>query len=185
MALDDERAAERVARVETLLDQVESAADPAIRDTAVALLRALLDLYGEGLARIVAAARRTGAPALDVELASDELVSHLLLLHGLHPLDLPTRIGRAVDTVRDRLGGAEPHLVSVDGAVARLLLPAGRGCRGGASALRTTLEEAIRGAAPEIEHVEFDEATPAPAVIPIESLRRRAADGDPDARASR
>jgi hypothetical protein len=125
----------------------------------------------------VAATTRTGAQPLDVALASDELISHLLLLHGLHPQDLPTRVGRAVDAVRHRLGGADPQLLSVDGGVARLLLRNGRGCSAAAS--RTTLEEAIRHAAPEIEHVEVEEAAPAPAVIPLDSLRRRVAGGDP------
>ena len=62
--MDDSEARERVARVEALLDEVEALADPAARDTALELVQALLDLYGEGLDRIVdhVAAGDDGAP---------------------------------------------------------------------------------------------------------------------------
>ena len=68
--------------VEALLDRLEALADPAAREAATATVQALLALYGEGLGRIV---ERVG-PAQARALAEDELVAHLLLLHGLHPV---------------------------------------------------------------------------------------------------
>ena len=79
-----DEARERVARVEALLDDLEALADPAARETALELVQALLELYGEGLARIVAPSQ-SATTAAGAALAGDELVSHLLLLHGLHP----------------------------------------------------------------------------------------------------
>ena len=62
--------------------------------------QALLDLYGEGLARIVDVAVATTAAAA---LADDELVAHLLLLHGLHPVPVEERVRGALDEVRPYL----------------------------------------------------------------------------------
>jgi hypothetical protein len=68
---------ERVARVERLLEEVDERGEE--------LVQALLDMYGEGLRRILA---RTD-PAVLVE---DELLSELLLLHDLHPVPLDARV---------------------------------------------------------------------------------------------
>ena len=74
-----------IEQVEALLDRVE-AFPPEQRDVTTELVQALLDMYGEGLARIVA------ADSVPVE---DELVAHLLLLHGLHPVPVVRRDRRA------------------------------------------------------------------------------------------
>ena len=52
--MDDLQARELVARVDALLEEVEGFADPAARDKTTELVGALLDLYGDGLARLVA-----------------------------------------------------------------------------------------------------------------------------------
>ena len=60
------------------------------------LAGALMDLYGEGLERIMA--------ALDDEtrgrLAEDGVVASLLLMHGLIPVPLEERVREALDSVR-------------------------------------------------------------------------------------
>ena len=65
------------------------------------LVRLLVGLYGDGLTHIVGALREegeAGAETLD-RLTGDPLVESLLLLHGLHPLDVDARIQRALDRV--------------------------------------------------------------------------------------
>ena len=44
---------ELIGRVEGLLEELETLADPAARDVALETVQAVLELYGEGLARIV------------------------------------------------------------------------------------------------------------------------------------
>lgn len=85
----DDEVRQRVARIDALLEKLERVSDPAARDLASATVQALVELYGEGLSRIVGHIADTcddeqSAQFADV-LAGDELVSHLLLLHGLHP----------------------------------------------------------------------------------------------------
>ena len=102
--MDDRDAAEKVGRIEGLLEELERLPDPVARERATDAVEALLDLYGEGMARIM---RSLGDGAAAV--AEDELVSHLLLVHGLHPVPLETRVQAALDDVRpymDSHGGS-------------------------------------------------------------------------------
>ena len=181
--LDERAAVDLVGRAEELLQRVERLSDPVARTAAVELVQALLELYGEGLRRVTAAVVHAGGDALAAELADDDLVAHLLLLHDLHPLELPARVARAVRIAAARLGGALAGPATVDGVTAtvdgptvRLRLPAeAAGCRSTAAAVHTAFEDAIRAAAPEIERVEIEQAPPLPTLIPLASLRRNPA----------
>jgi Fe-S cluster biogenesis protein NfuA len=138
---------EHVEQVEELLGAIEDDA------RAVAAVRALVELYGEGLRRIVERG------ALTEELVGDELVSHLLLVHDLHPVDVETRVARALEDVRPYLGshGGDVELVGVSGDVARLRLNGTcNGCPSSAVTLKHSIETAIMRAAPELVGVEAE-----------------------------
>jgi Fe-S cluster biogenesis protein NfuA/nitrite reductase/ring-hydroxylating ferredoxin subunit len=158
--LEDAEARERVARVEALLEEVESLPDPAAREKVTEMAGALLDLYGEGLARIL---ERLAASDGDLprELADDEVVSHLLLLHDLHPVDAETRVIGALDEVRPYLEshGGDVELLGVEDGVARLRLQGScSGCPSSTMTLKLAIEDAIHKAAPDIEAVEAEDA---------------------------
>ncbi|HZR98258.1 MAG TPA: NifU family protein [Chloroflexota bacterium] len=172
--MDDAAMRERVAQVAALLAAVEALPDPAARSTAAEAVQGILELYGEGLARILASASQAGGEALVEALAADELVSHLLLLHGLHPLDVETRVRRALEEVRPYLAahGGDVALVSVENGVARLRLAgSGNGCPSSAVTLKRAVEEAVLQAAPDLEGVETAEMAE-PAGRPITFLAR-------------
>jgi Fe-S cluster biogenesis protein NfuA len=106
----------------------------------------------------------------------DELVASLLLLHGLHPVDLETRVHRAVEKLVPALqsqGGVIELLRIEAGVVSLRLTRSGRGCSG-STALQQTIRSAFYEAAPDLERLEIDEVSePAPvAVVPLSSLRR-------------
>lgn len=178
MSLTDREVQQRVARVESLLERLESLPDAAARDAALATVEALVDMYGEGLARIVEHVGCSGDPSLATAFAGDELVSHLLMLHGLHPEDVETRVQRALDGVRPYLKshGGNVELISVERGVARLRLEGScRGCPSSAATLRLTVEDAVRAAAPEIERIDADGVeppAPAPALVSLSHVRR-------------
>jgi Fe-S cluster biogenesis protein NfuA/nitrite reductase/ring-hydroxylating ferredoxin subunit len=159
MLLDDQELRERVGRIETLLEEIESFEDPEARAKTAEMVQALLELYGEGLGRIVESVGHLGGEDLKDELLGDELITHLLLLHGLHPVDVETRVLGALDEVRPYLeshGGNVQFLGRGDG-VARLRLEGGcDGCPSSTRTLKLAREEAVQKEAPELEGVEAE-----------------------------
>jgi Fe-S cluster biogenesis protein NfuA/nitrite reductase/ring-hydroxylating ferredoxin subunit len=158
--MDDQEARERVGRIEAMLEDIESLPDPVAQARCTEVVSALLDLYGEGLARIVG---RTPEPQALVE---DELVAHLLLLHGLHPVPVEARVHGALEEVRPYLQshGGNVQLISLQERVLRLRLEGScSGCPSSAATLSLAVEEAIHKAAPEIEEIQAEDAEPAPA----------------------
>jgi Fe-S cluster biogenesis protein NfuA/nitrite reductase/ring-hydroxylating ferredoxin subunit len=176
--LDQPQAAELVARAERLLEDLERLPDGAARDTATEAIGALLDLYGEGLGRIVEVVAERDSGELAEALASDELVSHLLLLHGLHPVPLEERLTGALDEVRPYLEshGGNVELLGVEDGTVRLRLEGScSGCPSSTVTLKLAIENAIQKVAPDVEAivaegVETPEPAPAgPALLQIEA----------------
>ncbi len=155
--MDDAEVRELVGRVEGLLEQL----DP----KGIEAVQALVELYGEALARFVAGA----------DPAQDELLTHLLLVHDLHPVDVETRVRQALDDVRPYLGshGGDVELLGVADGVAHLRLGGTcNGCPSSTVTLRNAIEEAVMRAAPELERIDAEGvAEPQPALIQIGSLQ--------------
>lgn len=139
---------EAVERIEELLDKVEG--QPEVTE----LVQALLEMYGEGLRRI--------AVRFDMrELSGDELVAHLLLLHGLHPVPVEARVAGALEEMRPYLDshGGDVRLLGIEDGVVRLQLQGScSGCPSSAVTLRHGIEEAIYAAAPDVERIEAEDA---------------------------
>ncbi len=175
-------------RIATLLDA--SAAGGAVaRQRAEDLVALITNLYGAGLERILdilADVGRLDGSALDA-LADDELVASLLLVHGLHPHDVTTRVAAALDSVRPYLGshGGDVELVDVtsEGVVRIRLLGSCDGCPSSSVTLQLAVEGAIEAAAPEVTSIQVEEAPASaaagPAVIPVDALRVRLDDAAP------
>jgi Fe-S cluster biogenesis protein NfuA len=162
-------------RIEQLLDELRAAADPRLYGQAEEMLGLVTDLYGGGLARIVEVVGECD-PAVLERLAHDELISSLLLVHGLHPDDLVTRVTRALEGVRPMLAGhgGDVELLDIDaeaGAVHLNLLGSCHGCPSSTVTLRMAVETAIAEAAPEIVIIDVElpaeETPPVGAPIPI------------------
>jgi Fe-S cluster biogenesis protein NfuA/nitrite reductase/ring-hydroxylating ferredoxin subunit len=141
-----------LARVEAAIGEVES------QPQAMAAVQAIVEMYGEGLARII---ERVDASAL----LDDELVSHLLLVHDLHPVPLEQRVQDALEEVRPYMeshkGGVE--LVSISDGVVRLRLEGScSGCPSSTMTLKLAIEDAIRKAAPDVEEIVADGAVEPP-----------------------
>ncbi len=124
----------------------------------------MTDLYGEGLAHVMGAiTEEPGGPALVGRLADDELVSSLLVLHGLHPQDLASRVEEALDGVRPYLAshGGDVEILGFGADTATLhlrLLGSCDGCPSSSATLRSSVERAIEEAAPEIAHIDVEGA---------------------------
>jgi Fe-S cluster biogenesis protein NfuA len=150
-------------RIEQLLDELRAAADPRLYGQAEEMLGLVTDLYGGGLARIVEIVGEKDPAVLGL-LSHDELVSSLLLVHGLHPDDLATRVARALEGVRPMLAqhGGDVELLDIDavaGAVHLNLLGSCHGCPSSTVTLRMAVETAIAEAAPEIQIIDVEQPT--------------------------
>ena len=170
MLLDDQQVMERVGRIEALLEEIETFKEPDARAKTAEIVQALLELYGEGLARIVESVGGLGSQDLKDALLDDELITHLLFLHGLHPVDVETRVMGALDEVRPYLEshGGNVQLLGIEDGVARLKMEGScEGCPSSTMTLKLAIEEAIQKAAPDLEGIEAEgvvEEPPTPAV---------------------
>lgn len=152
---------QRAEHIELLLQQVAAFTDQQARATTEKLVQALLDMYGEALARILELTEQSTAAghALIETFISDELLSSLLLLHNLHPVDIEKRIEYALTTVQPYLKshGGSVELLKIEQGIAYLRLQGNcHGCPSSTLTLKQAIEEAIYGAAPDLDglHVE-------------------------------
>lgn len=171
---------ERMSRIEGLVHEIEGIAAPAAQVAAKTLLQTVLDLYGAGLERIfeVIYESEAGGQALIDELAQDELVGSILLLHGLHPYGLADRVTMALEKVRPYLGshGGNVELIGVEDGFVRLRLQGScDGCPSSAMTLELAIEEALQQYAPDITGLKVEGVVappPTPAnFVPLSQLR--------------
>jgi hypothetical protein len=161
--------------LETLIREMEEGPETPARARAREIVRAVLELHAGGLARMIEIVAAGGATEA---FARDPAVAAMLLLHGLHPHDLETRVRAAVDDLAPALAqhGASVALVAVaDGAVrVRVEREPGRGGVPSA-ALRGTVEQAVVAVAPDAVEVTIDAPDDAAraAFVPVDQVRLR------------
>ena len=171
--LDEAAVAERLSRLDGLLEQLERAPGP-MTGAAVEAVRILTEVYGEALARVLDGAD----PGLVEHMAGDDLIGHLLVLHDIHPEPPERRAARAVDGLRPavRERGGDVELAEVTDGVARVRLAA-KGCGSSSAALQEAVREAVLTLAPELSGVERAPSGDArrTAFVPIDALGVRTA----------
>lgn len=150
-------------RVEKLVSRLDSSQDPELRAIALELVQCVVDLHGAALERMLESISQTsaGEDALD-EALQDELVASVLLLHGLHPDAIETRVLRALEKVRPYLHshGGDVEFVGIDDGVVRLKLLGSCGsCPSSSVTLKNAVEEALYEAAPDIVKIVAENST--------------------------
>jgi Fe-S cluster biogenesis protein NfuA len=158
---------DRIARVEALAREVETGADPETWARVRELVRCLMDVHAEGLERLLGRIADRGEEGVAIidDVASDAAIGSLLLLHDLHPSPLEARVRRALDGVRPYLathGGNVEFVGLSERGVLRLRLEGScQGCPSSAATLKTTIEEAVLAAAPDVAKIEVEGAVAA------------------------
>jgi Fe-S cluster biogenesis protein NfuA len=166
-----------VQRIGGLVQEIELIADPAVRATTKALVQSLMDLHGAALEKaleIVAAAGEPGMSIID-RLGRDSLVSSVLILYGLHPEDIESRVVKAVDSIRPQLRkqGCEVELIGMDDGAIRLRVETGsHTCGSTAKTVQATLEGAMYDAAPDLSSLVIEglEEKPASGFVALDKL---------------
>jgi hypothetical protein len=166
-------------RIEELLGEIERLADPVARERCREAVAAVLDLHRAGFERLrgLLDERGEAGRALADACVRDPLVGGLMLLHGVHPVDVEGR-ARAAAEAAAHAAGATVEIVSVADGVVR--------ARVGSRAARRALEQALVEAVPDAAAIEIEggdaagdgEPTGAPrdgGFVPLERLRVGAA----------
>lgn len=158
---------DKMLRVEGLVAAIEACPDPAIRENAIELVQTIMDFHGAGIERMMDITANAGAAGYAIfdDFARDELTANLLLLYGLHPLDVTDRILKAIEKVRPSLSlhEGDVELLGVDNGVVKLRLKGScDGCPSSALTLKHTIEEAIYAAAPDVTSIEVEGLAAAP-----------------------
>lgn len=170
-------------RIDTLIAASGSGGAVA-RERSEELVRLVVDFYGAGLERLLDLVYEQGR--LDdkvlAALAGDDLVASVLLVHGLHPYGVETRVEQALESVRPYLGshGGDVELLAVtdEGTVRLRLLGSCDGCPSSSVTLKLAVQGAVEAAAPEITSIEVETADEqdsgaAGPLVPVDSLFAR------------
>ena len=176
MALD-ERLQKQMQRIGEMVEHLESSADPNSRAMAKELLEALMALHGAAIERILELAVNAGeaGEAIIRKCGRDELVSSVLLLYGLHPENLASRVTHALEKARTYLqshsASAESVAIGDEGTVTVRLAVKPQGCGSSGASVRAFLEAAIQDAAPDATSIVVNEMPSGSAFVPLTQLQ--------------
>ncbi|MBA2554683.1 MAG: NifU family protein [Geodermatophilaceae bacterium] len=173
-------------RIEELLGGLAENADAQSLHAAEEAVRLLVEMYGAALETVVDALQHSdGGDKVLQELTGDDLVTSLLIVHGLHPVPLMDRISEALDSVRPYLGshagGVEVIGVDDDGVLQLRLQGSCDGCSSSSETVRVAIENAVLAAAPEIVAVEAEGMVEKPKKTELLQIQPyRSAEPDPE-----
>lgn len=151
----------KIRRLGEIVEYLERSADPITCSTGKELLECVMALHGAALERILELTSEAGEAGEGIirKCGRDEVVSSVLVLYGLHPENLRTRVTAALEKSRKLLDQHAAHadLVSVsdDGAISLRLEVKSRGC--GAASLKSELQAIIQDAAPDASSIVVEE----------------------------
>jgi Fe-S cluster biogenesis protein NfuA len=170
--LDDPAVRALLAALNDQLDQLEAMPGP-VSELGLTVVAGVAEIYGQALIRTLELAD----PAAVERMLDDELIAHLLALHGIHPESVETRLGRVIDELRaavsDQGGTVELDRLDETVAVVRVAL-GGRASR--SADVEHTVRRAVMTAVPELANVTIVPAgnSSATAFVPLEALMRTA-----------
>ncbi len=157
--LPEETAEAMVARLSSLIEDLENYPDSAIRETALDVVQIILQLHGETLYRILQLLDSLPQKEqLLSRLQADEVIRSMLLIHHLLPVSLEERVQAALAHLRPYLlsQGADAELVSLENDTARLrLIRSGKGAPQ-LTVLQQEIKKSLLEAAPELQGVEIE-----------------------------
>jgi hypothetical protein len=173
--IDEEKLRHRVQRISDLVQRLDSVADAGLKAQSRELMESVMDLHGEAIERIMQSIHdigEAGQPILDA-LSVDPVITSVLLLYGLHPLDFETRVRQAIEKAQPvlRQYGAGAEVTSAMGGAVRIRL---RGIDSAFTArtVKSAVEEELYAAAPDATSVVMQglENFAAPDFVPLEKV---------------
>jgi Fe-S cluster biogenesis protein NfuA len=170
--LDDPAVRALLGTLNDQLDQLEAMPGP-VSELGLTVVAGVAEIYGQALIRTLELAD----PAAVERMLDDELIAHLLALHGIHPESVEKRLTRVIDELRaavsDQGGTVELDRLDETVAVVRVAL-GGRASR--SADVEHTVRRAVMTAVPELANVTIvpGENSSATAFVPLDALMRTA-----------
>jgi Fe-S cluster biogenesis protein NfuA len=152
-------------RLQELIEQIQTQPNPAARALLQECLQSLLAFYGDGLSRILEQVQVSGVEGKKIldRLLKDQTISGLLLIHGLHPISLETRLRSALEKVRPYMQshGGNIELLSLENEVARVRLQGTcKTCPSSTVTLELAVRHAVEEACPDLAGFEVSTDVP-------------------------
>lgn len=176
----------QIESIDKMVRALEEAKDPVLRANAKELVEALMALHGACLERMLEVVGQSGESGKSIidSFAREGVVKSVLLLYGLHPVDVKTRVVEALEKMRRSHTGTV-SFVGIDEAGMVTLRMEGKseGCGSTASALKQAVEQAVFEAAPDISGITMEgyvEKTSTSGFVPLASLAATAHQAIPE-----
>jgi Fe-S cluster biogenesis protein NfuA len=169
----------QIESIDKMVRALEEAKDPVLRANAKELVQALMTLHGACLERMLEVIGQSGESGKSIidTVARDGVVKSVLLLYGLHPVDIKTRVLEALEKVRPSMrshAGTVSFVGMDDAGMLTLRMEGKGGCGSSASALKKAVEQAIYEAAPDISGIIMEgfveKASASTGFVPLASL---------------
>jgi Fe-S cluster biogenesis protein NfuA len=147
-----------------IVERLEQLPGPT-RAVAHECVQALLEFHGQALARLLNGVERSAGAAALEPLLRDDLVRTVLLIHGLHPHSLESRLQGALETVRPYMKshGGDIELVSLQDNVARVRFDGScQSCPASTVTMELAVRRAIEEACPDLLGLELETTSPVP-----------------------
>jgi len=170
---------QRAQQIEKLVQRVQSLPDENARTLAIELMQSVMDLHSTALTRILELAVDGGEPgrALLANICADPLITGLLVLYGLHPLEMEERIRGALERLQPALRdfNANVEIISIsDNRVSVRMSSENHGCGSTRENVQRMIEQAIYEAAPEIVSIKVEGAVASAAsFVPLAALQKQ------------
>ncbi|HEX3801103.1 MAG TPA: NifU family protein [Verrucomicrobiae bacterium] len=147
--------------IQELVERINALPDFGARELVQDCLQSVLELHGDGLARIMQLIKNSGAPGREVSeaLLNDKMVRGLLLIHGLHPVSLENRLKQALEKVRPYMKshGGNVELIALENDFAKLRLSGNcKDCPSSAVTMELAVRQAIEEACPDLVGFEIE-----------------------------
>jgi Fe-S cluster biogenesis protein NfuA/nitrite reductase/ring-hydroxylating ferredoxin subunit len=146
-----------IGRVQELTAELDSLSDEPARRCAEQLTGAVVEMYGDGLGRIMSALE--AAPEVRDALVGDPVVASLLLIHDLYPVPLEDRVAEALDRVRPYMEshGGDVELLGISDGIVRLRLQGScSSCQASSATLELAVRQALEELAPDLEGMDVE-----------------------------
>ena len=148
--------------IQQLIEEIEEWPDKGAQELMNECLQEVLKFYGlsiGGMMSIIGKSANGASTQVYNDLITDNVVSNLLLIHDLHPLDLKTRLYQALEKVKPYMDshGGSVEIVSLENNVAHLKLSGScKGCPSSSSTLELGIRQAVEELCPDLVGLEVE-----------------------------